>query len=128
MLLAACGAPMNLELNGVSPQPLGATLKCVASMADSLGYKPLAVNHGQGIEATHKDSVLAPYEDGRLDKLTASGANSEKNEGASSLRVIASSFSLHWTRIGLESQEIPASDDVRAAALKIMTRCGSAEN
>jgi hypothetical protein len=119
---------MNLELNGVSPQPLGATLKCVASAADSLGYKPVAVNNGTQIEATRKDSVLAPYEDGRLDKITASGANSESNEGASSLRVTASSFSLHWTRIGLETQEIPASADVRAAALKIISRCGSANN
>jgi len=115
---------MNLELNGVSPQPLGATLKCVASTADSLGYKPVTVNNGTQIEATHKDSVLAPYEDGRLDKITASGANSDSNEGASSLHLTASSFSLHWTRIGLETQEIPASTAVKEAAHVIATKCG----
>ncbi len=119
---------MNLDLNGVSPQPLGATLMCVASTADSLGYKPVTVNNGTQIEATHKDSVLAPYEDGRLDKITASGANSESNEGASSLHVTASSFSLHWTRIGAETQEIPALDGVMAAAHTIMARCSSSNN
>ena len=128
MLAAACGAPMNLELNGVSPQPLGATLKCVASTADSLGFKAVPVNNGTQIEATRKDSVLAPYEDGRLDQITASGANSESNEGASSLRVMASSFSLHWTRIGLQSQEIPASSAVKAVARIIIAKCGSSNN
>ncbi len=125
-MAAACGAPMNLELNGLSPQPLGATLKCVASTADSLGFKPVTVNNGKGIEATHKDSVLAPYEDGRLDKIAASGANAESNEGASTLHMTASSFTLHWTRVGVETQEIPASDQATAAARAIMSKCAGA--
>jgi hypothetical protein len=86
----------------------------------------VTVNNGKGIEATHKDSVLAPYEDGRLDKIVASGANAESNEGASSLHVTASSFTLHWTRVGVESQEIPASDQATAAARAIVSKCAGA--
>src|SRR5215472_10960940 len=81
--LAACGAPMSASYQGTSPQPFPLTLKCAASTADSLGYKPTLTQHGKTLEAIHKDSVLAPYEDGRNEKITATGADSKKSPGSS---------------------------------------------
>ena len=124
-LTAACSAPLNATYKGTSPQPLDATMRCVSAAADSLGYKPVLVNHKRSVEATRKDSVLAAYEDARIEKITASGDNSKDNAGASSLKVTAATFSQHWTRIGLESQEIPASDRVKKDAQIVMARCSS---
>ena len=126
LALAACGAPLSESFQGTSPQPLNLTLKCAATAADSLGYKPTFTQHGRTVEALLKDSVLAPYEDGRNEKITAVGADSKKSPGASTFTVTAATFSLHWTRIGLESQEIPASDKVKADARIIAARCGGA--
>jgi hypothetical protein len=126
LALAACGAPMSASFQGTSPQPLTLTLKCAAAAADSLGYKPTFKEHGKTVEAIHADSVLAPYEDGRNEKITAIGADSKKSPGSSTFTVTARTFSLHWTRIGLESQEIPASDQVKADAKIIAARCGGA--
>jgi hypothetical protein len=128
VLAAGCGKPLNATMTGLSPQPLDATMRCVAATADSLGYKPKLVNHNKGVEAVHKDSVLAPYEDGRIEKITASGANSKSNDGSSSLTVVSATFSQHWTRIGLESDEIPASEKVKADGKTVMAKCGGASN
>jgi hypothetical protein len=124
--LAACGAPMSASFQGTSPQPSSLTLKCAAAAADSLGYKPTFTQHGKTLEAIHKDSVLAPYEDGRNEKITAVGADSKKDPGSSTFTITAATFSLHWTRIGLESQEIPASEKVKADGKTIAARCGGA--
>jgi len=126
LALGACGAPMSASFEGTSPQPYALTLKCAAAAADSLGYKPTLTQHGKTLEAIHQDSVLAPYEDGRNEKITATGADSKKDPGSSAFKVTASTFSLHWTRIGLESQEIPASEKVKADAKTIAARCGGA--
>jgi len=117
---------MGMTYKGTSPQPLDLTLKCAAWVADSLGYKPTFTQHGKTLEAVHKDSVLAPYEDGRQEKLTAAGAESVKNPGSSTFSVTAQTFSFKWTRIGLESQELPASAKVKADAKTVAERCGGA--
>lgn len=126
LALAACGSPMSASYQGTSPQPYSLTLTCAASTADSLGYKPTLTQHGKTLEAIHKDSVLAPYEDGRQEKITAVGGDSKKTPGSSTFTLTAATYSLHWTRIGLESQEIPASDRVKADAQTIAARCGGA--
>ena len=84
---AACGSSMGITYQGMSPQPLDLTLKCAAATADTLGYKPTFKNHGNTVEAIHKDSVLAPYEDGRQEVITITGQDSKKNEGSSSITV-----------------------------------------
>ena len=123
---AACGSTMNAAFIGTSPQPYDYTLKCAAAVADSLGYKPTLTQHGKTLEAVHKDSVLAPYEDGRQEKITVTGADSKKDPGSSTFTVTAATFSLRWTRIGLESKEIPASEKVKADAKFVAGRCGGA--
>lgn len=123
---AACGSSMGVTYKGASPQPLNLTLQCAAATADTLGYKPTLTNHGNTVEAIHKDSVLAPNEDGRQEVITVTGADSKKNDGSSSITVKGATFTLHWTRIGLESKEIPASARVVEDAKKVQVRCGSA--
>ena len=117
---------MSASYQGTSPQPYSLTLKCAAAAADSLGYQPKFTQHGKTLEAIHQDSVLASYEDGRNEKLTATGADSKKTPGSSTFTVTGSTISFHWTRIGLESQEIPASEKVKADAQTIAVRCGGA--
>ena len=128
-LLAAvgCGAPLNATFKSTSPQPLDPTLRCVSSLTDSLGYKARLVNGSKGVEAQHKDTVLAPHEDGRFDKIYATGSNSRSDEGSSSLVVTASTFTQQWTRVGLESTQIPASDKVKKDAQTVTDRCGGAQ-
>ena len=126
LVLAACGAPMSASFQGTSPQPYSLTLKCAAAAADSLGYKPKFTQHGKTLEAIHQDSVLAAYEDGRSEKITATGADSKKTPGSSTFTVTASTISFHWTRIGLESQAIPVSAQAKADAQTIAVRCGGA--
>lgn len=123
-LAAGCGKPLSATMNGLSPQPLDATMRCVAATADSLGYKPKMTSRGKGVEAIHKDSVLAPYEDGRYEKITASGSNSKANDGMSLFKLVAATYTQHWTRIGLEQDEIPASEKVTADAKTIAAKCG----
>jgi hypothetical protein len=123
-LVAACGASLNVAFKSASPQPLDLTLKCAAEAADSLGYKAHLGNHGNSMEAVRKDSVLAPYEDGRDEKLTATGQDAK--DGSSTFTVTGATYSLKWTRIGLESQQVPASDRVRADAKTVAARCGGA--
>ena len=126
VLAAGCGKPLSAKMTGLSPQPLDATMRCVAATADSLGYKPRMTSHGKSMEAIHKDSVLAPYEDGRFEKITASGSNSKANNGMSSFTLTAATYTQHWTRIGLEQDEIPASEKVTADAKTIAAKCGGA--
>ncbi len=124
LLAASCGTPMSTTFNTTSPQPVAPTLRCVLFVTDSLGYKARLVNGSQGVEATHNDSALASYEDGRFEKISATGKNSKSNDGSSSLVVTAMTISQHWTRIGLESDEVPASDRVKQDAKTLVARCG----
>lgn len=124
LLAAGCGTPMNATFNTTSPQPVPATLRCVMFAADSLGYKARLVNGNQGVEALHNDSLLTQYEDGRYEKISASAKSSKSNDGTSSLIVTAATISQHWTRIGLESDEVPASDKVKQDAQTVVARCG----
>lgn len=125
---AGCGSALNATYNATSPTPLENTLRCVMAAADSLGYKSRLVNSGKGVEAQHKDSTLAPFEDGRFEKISASGTNSKSNEGSSSLVVTAATFTQQWTRVGLETDEIPASDKVKADAKVVVARCGGGQS
>ena len=124
LLAASCGTPMNATYNTTSPQPVPATLRCVIFVTDSLGYKARLVNGNQGVEALHNDSVLTQFEDGRFEKISASAKNSKSNDGSSSLVVTAATVSQHWTRIGLESDEVPASEKVKKDAQTVIARCG----
>jgi hypothetical protein len=126
LLCAACGPTLTVTLHGDSPQPVQPTMRCVSQMADSLGYKPQFFNGGKGVQATHTDTLSADYEDRRLEKIVATGAGSKGNEGGSIFTVVGSTVSQHWTRIGLESEEIPASDRVTRDANAILVRCGGA--
>jgi hypothetical protein len=125
---AGCGAALNTTFDATSPQPLENTLRCVMAAADSLGYKARLVNSGKGVEAQHKDSILAPFEDGRFEKISASGKNSTSNEGSSSLVVTAATFTQQWTRVGLETEEVPASDKVKKDAQAVVARCGGGQS
>ena len=125
---AACGTALNATYDAKSPQPLTSTLRCVMTTADSLGYKARLVDGGKGVEAQHKDSVLAPFEDGRFEKISASGKNSTSDEGSSSVVIVAATFSQQWTRVGLETEEVPASDRVKRDAQVVAARCGGAQS
>ena len=120
----ACRAPLSASFQGTSPQPASQTLKCAAKAADSLGYKPTFTQHGKTLEAIHKDSALVPGEDSRNQRLTAVGSDSKKEPGSSTFTITAATFSLRWTSIGLESQEVPASEKVKADGKTIAARCG----
>jgi hypothetical protein len=126
LFAAACGSTMNATYKGTSPQPLDPTLRCVMTAADSLGYKAKLVNGSKGVEATHNDSALTQYEDARYEKISASGQNASSADGSSSLVITAATFSQHWTRIGLETDEMPASARVKKDAQTVMARCGGA--
>jgi hypothetical protein len=128
MAAAACGAALNATYQATSPTPLESTLRCVMAATDSLGYKSRLVNGNKGVEAQHKDSTLQQFEDGRYDKISASGANSKSNEGSSSLVISAATFSQQWTRVGLETDEIPASDKVKKDAQTVVARCGGGQS
>jgi hypothetical protein len=123
---AGCSKSLGTTETRSSSNPLDATMRCVAAAADSLGYKPRMTSHGKSLEAIHKDSVLAPYEDGRYEKITVNGANSKSSPGMSSFTITASTFSQHWTKIGLEDDEIIASEKVTEDAKTIAARCGGA--
>jgi len=125
---AACGSAMNSSYSTTSPTPLDNTLRCVMAAADSLGYKSRLMNGGNTVEAQHKDSVLTQFEDGRYEKITATGKNSKSNEGSSSLVVTAATFTQQWTRVGLETDEVPASDKVKKDAQVVVARCGGAQS
>jgi hypothetical protein len=123
---AACGTSASVTYRTTSPQPLDATLRCVLVVTDSLGYKARLVNGSRGVEAIHNDSVTSQYEDARFERINASAIASTSNDGTSSLLVTAVTVSQHWTRIGLESDEVPASDRVRSDAQSVIGRCGGA--
>jgi hypothetical protein len=124
VLAAACGSPLNATFKGTSPQPVSLTLQCAATAADSLGYKVQSADHANTMTAIRKDSAVAPYEDGRQEKLTAVGKDAK--DGSSSFAVSGATYSLKWTRIGLEIQEIPASERVKGDAKTLAARCGGA--
>ena len=133
LLAAGCGGfgrQLGTTLTATSPSPAAGTFACAVSEARALGHTRMRVDQGDRTFDAERAYEAARggggFEVRRVDVLSVKVTDAKGSSGAD-LSVRAESFSEQMSRRGITRVGEVASDSVRAAARRVIERCGTPE-